>query len=33
MKNDLTRKNDISEPIQSRATGTWTIYLAKQVTG
>jgi diguanylate cyclase (GGDEF)-like protein len=33
MKNDLTRKNDISEPIQSRATGTWTIYLAKQVSG
>jgi hypothetical protein len=33
MKNDPTRKSDISEPIQSRSTGTWTIYLAKRVSG
>jgi hypothetical protein len=33
MKNDASRRTDISEPAQSRATGTWTIYLVHRVSG
>jgi len=33
MRDDPTLKLDVSEPIQNRTTGTWTIYLVRRVTG
>ena len=33
MRQDANLKSEISEPIQNRSTGTWTIYLVHQVRG